>query len=64
MTVGFPGGKPRLIPTKSSIRTRTVIGGKMAKATQTQGGHSSRSSNTTRPKALDFWAQSRSSRSR
>ncbi|KAL0772625.1 hypothetical protein Bca101_037776 [Brassica carinata] len=52
MTVGFPGGKPRLIPTRPSIRARTVIGGKVAKATRTQGGHSSRSSNTTRPRAL------------
>ncbi|WZZ43543.1 hypothetical protein YC2023_039802 [Brassica napus] len=42
MTVGFPDGKPRLIPTTPFIRTRTVIGGKVAKATRTQGGHSSR----------------------
>ncbi|KAG2240793.1 hypothetical protein Bca52824_090538 [Brassica carinata] len=31
------GGKPRLIPTRPSIRARTVIGGKVAKATRTQG---------------------------
>uniref|UniRef100_A0A0D3CE68 F-box associated beta-propeller type 3 domain-containing protein n=1 Tax=Brassica oleracea var. oleracea TaxID=109376 RepID=A0A0D3CE68_BRAOL len=49
---GVEGGKPRLIPTRPSIRARTVIGGKVAKATRTQGGHSSRSSNTTRSRAL------------
>uniref|UniRef100_A0A0D3BQH3 No apical meristem-associated C-terminal domain-containing protein n=1 Tax=Brassica oleracea var. oleracea TaxID=109376 RepID=A0A0D3BQH3_BRAOL len=48
------GGKPRLIPTRSSIRTRTVIGGKVAKATRTQDGHSSWSSITTRPRALGY----------
>ena len=52
MTVGFPGGKPRLIPTRPSIRARTVIGGKVAKATRIQGGPSSWSSITTRPRAL------------
>ena len=52
MTVGFPISKSRLISTRPSIRVRTVIGGKVAKATRTQGGHSSRSSNTTRPRAL------------
>ena len=46
------GGKTRLIPTRSSTRARTVIGGKVAKATRTQSGHSSWSSITTRPRAL------------
>ncbi|KAJ4891405.1 Thg1 C-terminal domain protein [Raphanus sativus] len=45
-------GKPRLIPTRPSIRARTVIGGKVVKATRTQSGHSSWSSITTRPRAL------------
>lgn len=45
-------GKPRLIPTRSSIRASTIIGGKVAKATQTHDGHFSRSSITTRHRAL------------
>ncbi|WZZ14154.1 hypothetical protein YC2023_107243 [Brassica napus] len=49
----IPDGKPRLISTRPFIRAHTVIGGKVAKATQTQSGHSSWSSITTRPRAFD-----------
>ncbi|CAN7051721.1 unnamed protein product [Brassica oleracea var. botrytis] len=48
-------GKPRLIPTKPSIRARTVICGKMAKTARTQDGHSSWSSITSRPRALGYF---------
>ena len=34
---GIPGGKPRLILTRLSIRARTIIRGKVAKATQNPG---------------------------
>ena len=54
LTAGIPGGKFRLIPTRSSIRTRTVIGGKVAKTIRTQNGHSNWSSITTRRRALGY----------